>query len=150
MKLYIKFFGKEIKHRVWLTVISFLVFVISFHFNKYTVGKMEYYYMLFALAACATILHDDELDFLMLGYIQLPKVFACRYCLGAFRGGAPCRVADAFHKGKKTLKGAFCLCRNGDHHRRHRRVFPCAFEKYAGIARLLPLHLRRFPVFGYA
>ena len=110
MKLYLKFFGKEMKHRGWLAVASFLVFAVSFHINQYTVGKMEYYYMLFALAACATILHDDEIDFLMLGYIQLPKVFICRYIASVFAvAGTPSVWLMLFTKERRPLKALFAF-----------------------------------------
>ena len=110
MKLYCKFFGKEMKHRLWLTVVSFLVFAVSFHINQYTVGKMEYYYMLFALAACATILHEDELDFLILGRIQLPKVFACRYLASVLSVSAlPALWLVLFTKERRPLKALFAF-----------------------------------------
>lgn len=110
MKLYLKFFGKEMKHRLWLAIVSFLVFVISFHVNKYTVGKMEYYYMLFALAACATILHEDEIDFLMIGYIQLPKVFACRYIASVLSVAAlPAVWLMLFTKERRPMKALFAF-----------------------------------------
>jgi hypothetical protein len=110
MKLYIKFFGRELRHRIWLTVVSFLVFVISFHLNKYTVGKMEYYYMLFALGACATLLHEDEMDFLMLGYLQISKVFACRYVASVLSVAAlPGVWLMLFTRERRALKALFAF-----------------------------------------
>lgn len=110
MKLYMKFFGREIWHRKWMTAFAFLVFVVSFHINKYTVGKMEYYYMLFALAACATLLHEDEMDFLMIGYIQLPKVFACRYVASVLSVAVlPATWLILFTKERRPLKALFAF-----------------------------------------
>ena len=110
MKLFLKFFGRELRHRRWLMAASFLVFVISFHINKYTVGKMEYYYMLFALGACATLLHEDEMDFLMLGYIQLSKVFACRYVASVLSVAAlPGVWLMLFTRERRALKALFAF-----------------------------------------
>lgn len=110
MKLFLKFFGRELRHRRWLMVASFFVFVISFHINKYTVGKMEYYYMLFALGACATLLHEDEMDFLMLGYIQLSKVFACRYVASVLSVAAlPGVWLMLFTRERRALKALFAF-----------------------------------------
>ena len=110
MKLFLKFFGRELRHRRWLMAASFLVFVISFHINKYTVGKMEYYYMLFALGTCATLLHEDEMDFLMLGYIQLSKVFACRYVASVLSVAAlPGVWLMLFTRERRALKALFAF-----------------------------------------
>lgn len=110
MKLFLKFFARELRHRIWLMAASFLVFVISFHINKYTVGKMEYYYMLFALGACATLLHEDEMDFLMLGYIQLSKVFACRYVASVLSVAAvPGVWLMLFTRERRALKALFAF-----------------------------------------
>lgn len=110
MKLFLKFFGRELRHRRWLMAASFFVFVISFHINKYTVGKMEYYYMLFALGACATLLHEDEMDFLMLGYIQLSKVFACRYVASVLSVAAlPGVWLMLFTRERRALKALFAF-----------------------------------------
>ncbi len=110
MKLYFKFFTRELRHRIWLIVISFLVFAVSFHINKYTVGKMEYFYMLFALAACATLLHDDEMDFLKIGYMQITKVFACRYIASVLSVAAlPGVWLLIFTKERRELKALFAF-----------------------------------------
>jgi hypothetical protein len=110
MKLYYKFFARELRHRAWLIAISFIVFVVSFHINKYTVGKMEYYYMLFALAACATLLHDDETDFLKIGYMQITKVFACRYIASVLSVAAlPGIWLMIFTKERRALKALFAF-----------------------------------------
>lgn len=77
--LYIKLLSQEVKHRLVLLIIAAIAFVLMFHWNGYTVGKMEYGYMLLALVACATILSEDEIDFLIIGHIQLSKVFAIRF-----------------------------------------------------------------------
>ena len=77
--LYIKLLSKEVKHRLALQLIATIAFVLIFHLNGYTIGKMEYGYMLLALVACVIILSEDEIDFLIIGHIQLSKVFAIRF-----------------------------------------------------------------------
>ena len=76
---YWKLIGKEFKFRIPLAAITFVVFILLFHFNGYTVGSMEYIYVLFALASCAVLFTDDEADLLMLGQIQLANVFLFRF-----------------------------------------------------------------------
>ena len=82
--LYIKLFLKESKHRLGLLLISAIAFLIMFHFNDYTIGSMEYIYMLFSLVICAAILSEDEMDFLIIGKIQLSKVFVIRFLSSFF------------------------------------------------------------------
>ncbi len=77
--LYLKLLAKEIKYRFGLLAVSSVAFVAMFLYNGRTVGNMEYLYMLFALAACAFILSEDEQDLLILGHIQLAKVFVFRF-----------------------------------------------------------------------
>lgn len=108
--LYIKLLGKEMKHRLGLFLVSAAAFSILFYWNGYTVGRMEYVYMLFALAACAVILSEEEIDFLVMGHIQLPRVFVIRFISSiAAVGVAPSVLILLFTQERRPMKAVFAF-----------------------------------------
>ncbi|MBQ8497998.1 MAG: hypothetical protein IJ489_11170 [Clostridia bacterium] len=108
--LYIKLLSKEMKHRLGLLIVSAVAFAILFHLNGYTIGRMEYLYMLFALAACAVILSDDEMDFLIIGHIQLSRVFVIRFIASFLSVAAiPSVWILIFTKERRPMKAVFAF-----------------------------------------
>ena len=108
--LYLKLLCKECKHRLGLLIVSAIAFAVLFHVNGYTMGTMEYLYMLFALAACAVILSEDETDFLILGHIQLAKVFVIRFIASFLSVAAiPAVWILIFTKERRPLKAVFAF-----------------------------------------
>lgn len=108
--LYLKLLWKECKHRLWLLIVSASAFAVLFHISGYTVGKMEYVYMLFALAACAVILSEDETDFLILGHVRLARVFVIRFIASFFSVAAvPSLWILVFSKERRPLKAVFAF-----------------------------------------
>ncbi len=108
--LYVKLLGKELRHRVGLLIVSTIMFIVMFHLNGYTVGSMEYLYMLFALAACAVILSEDETDFLIMGRIQLPRVFIFRLIASVLCVSlVPSMWILVFTKERRPLKAVFAF-----------------------------------------
>lgn len=108
--LYIKLLTKEIKYRLGLLVVSAIAFTIMFYFNGYTIGKNEYLYMLFALAACAVIFSEDEKDFLIVGHIQLGRIFVFRF-IASFLSVTvvPACIILFFTKERRPLKAVFAF-----------------------------------------
>ncbi len=93
-----------------LLIVSAIAFAVLFHVNGYTMGTMEYLYMLFALAACAVILSEDETDFLLLGHIQLAKVFVIRFIASFLSVAAiPAVWILIFTKERRPLKAVFAF-----------------------------------------
>jgi len=108
--LYFKLLMKEMKHRLGLLVVSALAFAVMFYINGYVMGTSEYLYMLFALAACAAILSEDEKDFLILGHIQLMKVFIFRFIASVFTVTAiPMMMILLFTKERRPFKAALAF-----------------------------------------
>ena len=66
--------------------------------------------MLFALAACAVILSEDEKDFLILGHIQLMKVFMFRFIASVLSVTAvPMAIIILFTKERRPIKAALAF-----------------------------------------
>ena len=108
--LYLKLLTKEMKYRLGLLVVSALAFAVMFYINGYVMGTSEYLYMLFALAACAVILSEDEKDFLILGHIQLMKVFMFRFIASVLSVTAvPMAIIILFTKERRPIKAALAF-----------------------------------------
>ena len=108
--LYLKLLMKEMKYRLGLLVVSALAFAVMFYINGYVMGTSEYLYMLFALAACAVILSEDEKDFLILGHIQLMKVFMFRFIASVLSVTAvPMAIIILFTKERRPIKAALAF-----------------------------------------
>ena len=108
--LYCKLLLKEMKHRLRVFIISAVAFVIMFHINGYVVGKLEYLYVLLALISCTTILSEDEIDFLVIGHIQLPKVFILRFIASVLTVTTiPFIWVLVFTNENRPIKAAFSL-----------------------------------------
>ena len=108
--LYLKLLTKEMKYRLGLLVVSALAFAVMFYINGYVMGTSEYLYMLFALAACAVILSEDEKDFLILGHIQLMKVFMFRFIASVLSVTAvPMAIILLFTKERRPIKAALAF-----------------------------------------
>ena len=105
--LYVKLFGKEMKYRIILAAVSAVLFAFLFAINGFAVGKTEPTYVLFALAACTAILHKDETDFLILGQIQLSRVFLIRFVTSVISVSVfPIVTILLFTKERRPLKVA--------------------------------------------
>jgi len=98
------------KYRLPLAVTSAALFAVLFSINGFAVGKTEPAYVLFALAACSVILHNDEEELLMIGQMQLARIFLIRFAASVISVSAlPIAMILLFTKERRPLKMAIAF-----------------------------------------